>query len=123
MTALAGLLRHHGDAVEADLAHFYGVDLAQLWTGGLSLRRLSVLIANLPPGSATWAAEHGLPLGAVPGDLVLADIFEALTGQTHPLKPTPAAARSAATRHETLAARLRAQRLRVAQASRKEARV
>lgn len=40
--------------MEADLA-FRGVDLRDLWRpGGLSLRRLWVLIQALPPESLTW---------------------------------------------------------------------
>lgn len=95
---------------------FYGVDLAGLWTGELSLRRLSVFIANLPIDSAVWAVENGLPMGATPTDVLLADIFQAVTGQVHPLRPVSTAPSSAAkTRHESMAARLRAQRVRVAQ--------
>jgi hypothetical protein len=52
MIRLFGLLEQHGEAVEADLA-FRGIDLRGLWTGELTWRRLGVLVANLPPESAT----------------------------------------------------------------------
>jgi hypothetical protein len=46
-------LRDHPDAVEAALWIDGGqVDLLDLWRGTLTLRRLSILIAHLPPGNA-----------------------------------------------------------------------
>lgn len=80
------LLREASDAVEADLQRFYGVDLADYWRGGLSIRRLSVFLSNLPPDSAVhrrysstdgWQTEHFL----------LADLFHAFTGEAHPSRP------------------------------------
>lgn len=107
--------------MEADLQRFYGVDLAGLWTGALSIRRLSVYIANLPIDSAVWAVENGLPMGVTPTDVLLADIFQAVSGHPHPLRPAPAATGAVAkARHETTAVRLRAQRVRVAQQRGKE---
>jgi hypothetical protein len=55
--SLAGLLRQHGEAVEADLA-WRGVDLRDLWRPGgrLTWRRLGVLVRHLPPESATLTA-------------------------------------------------------------------
>jgi hypothetical protein len=52
---LAALIEQHGEAVEADLA-FRGIDLRDLWRGDLTWRRLAVLVAALPPESATKAA-------------------------------------------------------------------
>ncbi|MFI6052775.1 hypothetical protein ACIBCO_22170 [Streptomyces violascens] len=40
-------MREHSDALEADLLEFFSVDLLDLWTGRLSLRRLHVLISSL----------------------------------------------------------------------------
>ncbi|BCJ41677.1 hypothetical protein GCM10010168_53250 [Actinoplanes ianthinogenes] len=120
LIALAGLLRDHYDAVEADFQRFYGVDLGGLWRGELSLRRVSALVTNLPPESATWAAENGEALGASRADVLLADIFQAVTGQPHPLRPQPKD-RAAVEQHESTAARLRAQRARVAAQRPKEA--
>lgn len=42
--------------LEADLAREYRVDLLDVWRGRLSLRKLRVLIENLPPGSASLRA-------------------------------------------------------------------
>lgn len=38
----------YGDEVEADLRHFYGVDLLDLWRGTLSLRQLLMFIRKMP---------------------------------------------------------------------------
>lgn len=107
------MLRDHADAVEADLRRFYGVCLADLWRGALSLRELSVYIAHLPPGSAVWAAEHGVPFGTTPDLIVLTDIFHAVTGSPHPLAPPLAAQKRAAGLSDTVAA-LKAQQERLA---------
>ncbi|MFD9792344.1 hypothetical protein ACFWXK_15495 [Streptomyces sp. NPDC059070] len=40
-------MRDHSDALEADLLEVFSVDLLDLWTGRLSLRRLHVLISSL----------------------------------------------------------------------------
>lgn len=100
------------------MQRFYGVDLADLWRGGLSVRRLAVLIAGLPPESATSAAVAGRPAGWTVEALVVADVFHAVTGKPHPSRPGPSGAGStasaAAARHKDLAARLAAQRARLA---------
>ncbi len=56
---LARLLREHGEAIEADLARFYGVDLRDLWRGRLTWRRLLALIRGLPADSALARAQAG----------------------------------------------------------------
>lgn len=48
------MLCDHTAEVEADLQRYYRVDLRDLWTGRLTLRRLRVLLDGLPPESA-WA--------------------------------------------------------------------
>lgn len=45
------LLREFGDDLEADVQRYYGIDIADLWRGSLSLRRLYVLIERLPVDS------------------------------------------------------------------------
>jgi hypothetical protein len=53
---LVALLREHCEAVEYDLLQL-GLDLRDLWRpGGLSWRRLGVVIDHLPPESATKTA-------------------------------------------------------------------
>lgn len=54
------LLRRHGGAIKADLRREYGVDLLDLWRGGLCLEDVADWVAYLPPGSAVWR-EHGGP--------------------------------------------------------------
>jgi len=105
------LLREHSDAVEADLQRFYGVSLAEFWQGGMSLRRLYVLVSSLPPGSAVWAIQNGLPPGWSLTDVLLADVYHALTGQRHPAFPESVGESSDKT--SDLVARLKAQRARV----------
>ncbi|MFD9569735.1 hypothetical protein ACFWBI_07810 [Streptomyces sp. NPDC059982] len=41
------VVRDYSDALEADLLEVFGIDLLDLWTGRLSLRRLHVLITSL----------------------------------------------------------------------------
>lgn len=54
------LLGRHPEEVEADLASEYnGLDLVDLWRGGLSLRKAAALVAQLPPGSRVWQATGG----------------------------------------------------------------
>ena len=105
------MLRTHSDAIEADLQRFYGIDLGDLWRGGLSARRLSVLIAHLPPGSATWSVLHNIPAGWQLTDFLLADLYQAFTGKEHPSRPKPTVANGRTASH---VARLRAQRDRLA---------
>lgn len=96
--------------MEADLQHHYNVDLAGLWRGELSIRRLSVLIANLPPTSATalrYAPAPGWDIHAY----LLADLFKAFTGEDHPARPVAATT----SRYSELRARLAAQKARLAQ--------
>ncbi len=81
-----------------------------LWRGGLSVRRLSVLLAYMPAGSAVWAAENDLPYGWTLTDLLLTDLFHATAGTPHPARPKP---RSKRKDGRSLIDRLRAQRERL----------
>lgn len=53
----------------------------------MSLRRLYVLISNLPPESHVWAVENGVPYGWTPQVAITADVFHALAGEPHPATP------------------------------------
>ncbi|GEB46944.1 hypothetical protein MTE01_28890 [Microbacterium testaceum] len=97
--------------MEADLQRFHGVDLGALWRGELTIRRLSVLVFHLPPESAL--KRLGMPPSADGWDVnsfLLADLFAALTGKTHPGRPE---AQSRAERYRNLRTRLEAQRARL----------
>src|SRR5690606_41793808 len=62
LIALADLLIEHSETIEADLARFYPRDKDQLtewYAGRMSLRRLWVLVSNLPPDAATNEALAG----------------------------------------------------------------
>lgn len=54
--SLRGFLAEHAEAVEADLLSCYRIDLRDLWRGGLSYRRLWVLLKHLPADSWTQTA-------------------------------------------------------------------
>jgi hypothetical protein len=56
MVSLYRLVAAHHERLEADLQHHYRIDLRDLWRGGLSLRRLGVLVKGLPPESLTVSA-------------------------------------------------------------------
>ncbi|AZF93592.1 tail assembly chaperone [Gordonia phage Eyes] len=58
MIGLIALLEQRGDEIESDL-HDKGVDLVDLFRGRLSLRKVAVLIAFLPPTSALAIATNG----------------------------------------------------------------
>lgn len=77
--------------VEADLQRFYQVRLGDLWLGGLSLRRLSVLVAHLPPESATARHFSSIPEGWDTHAFLIADLYHGLTGNPHPARPQPKA--------------------------------
>ncbi len=104
--------------MESDLSRYHHVDLADLYRGELSLRRLSVLIAHLPPDSATVRASGNTPPGWGVGEYLLADLFHTLTGDPHPSRPKPAAD---AQRHTSLARLLKAQRARQEQRASEDA--
>lgn len=95
--------------MEADLQRFYGVDLADYWRGELSPRRLSVLVHQLPADSATsrhYANADGWDLHA----FLLADLFQAFTGELHPARPQP---QGPSSRYSQLRARLEEQKARL----------
>lgn len=46
------LLAERGEALEADLQRYYGLDLADMWRGKITPRKVAVLAIHLPPGAA-----------------------------------------------------------------------
>lgn len=96
----------------ADLSRYHGLRLHRrsLSSGEVSLPFLAACVEHLPPGSAVWAAEHDLPYGWSLSDVLLTDVFHALTGNAHPARAeitSAARARSAVSRLRAQAARLR----------------
>lgn len=61
------MIDQHGEELESDLIRFCnGTDLAWIWTGELSWRRLGVLVKFLPPESATKTAlRNETPLDSI----------------------------------------------------------
>ena len=90
------MLRDCADEVEADLARFYRIDLRDLWRGDLTLRRLGVLVAALPPESATMSTLAPQMTAEVSSDVVprqwsldqqlLANVFDAVVVLTWTLR-------------------------------------
>lgn len=68
--------------IEADLQRYYQVPLTGVWTGQLSLRRLRVLLEQLPPDSNTAYAVSGADAGPLRywsiGDALLGRIADEL---------------------------------------------
>ncbi|WP_198940488.1 hypothetical protein [Micromonospora sp. CB01531] len=91
--SLARLIRDHADAVEADLQRYYQIDLADLWRGRLTLRRLATLLRYLPIGAATLGTYGDPDAGWTRTDYLLTDVFHALTGKPHPARPAPPSTR------------------------------
>ncbi|WP_344069355.1 hypothetical protein [Streptomyces crystallinus] len=58
-------MRDHSDALEADLLEVFSIDLLDLWTGGLSLRRLHVLITSLLARQGTGALVAAIDESAI----------------------------------------------------------
>lgn len=98
--------------MEADLQHYYNIDIADLYVGKLSFRRLSVLLTYLPADSATWAVRNDIPHGWTLTDLLVTDLFQAFTGEVHPARPT-GKEQAESERAKQLAAQLLAQRERL----------
>ncbi|CCQ44311.1 putative uncharacterized protein [Pseudarthrobacter siccitolerans] len=94
--------------VEADLQRFYQVDLTAYWRGELSLRRLSVLIENLPPESSL-VRKFGGADGWTRLEFLVTDLFQAFTGEVHPARPKP----QVESRYSKLRAALEAQKARL----------
>jgi hypothetical protein len=46
------LCNQHGEALEADLQRYYQLDLADMYRGRVSVRKVSVLASHLPRGGA-----------------------------------------------------------------------
>lgn len=83
---LLRLLREHGEALEADLQHYYGLPLSGVLTGEITWRRLRSLINGLPVdsslGSVVDISESSGPATARPrwrhSDYILADVWDLL---------------------------------------------
>lgn len=80
--SLCCLIEEHGNAIEADLMRYYGIDLLDFYRGDISPRRVGVLVKQLPPESALSRALND---GQIPwGNLehLIADHW-ALTREIH----------------------------------------
>lgn len=82
------------------------MDLAELWRGGLSVRRLSVLISHLPEGSAVWSKRSDIPRGWTTQSWLMADLFQAMSGEAHPARPKPGSGNAEARKFNRTAALL-----------------
>jgi hypothetical protein len=71
-------LSEHHSAIEADLAHYYGADLLDLYRGTLSVRKLFALVSGLPQGSALHRALRGDAADWDTNDYLLAAVVDYL---------------------------------------------
>lgn len=78
MFALWYMLIEHGQALEADFARFYGIDLADLYRGWLGARKAAVLAVHLPAESAVMRREGG--------SAALTGVEQILMGTNHRLE-------------------------------------
>lgn len=60
--------------MEADLQRFYHLDLADMYRGRLTVRKICVLVMNLPRGAQTWLAFGGA--GAITAETESAWLIE-----------------------------------------------
>lgn len=81
--------------MEADFARFYGIDYRDRWRGGLTLRRVYVLVKHLPPESATAEIARDGDLHWSIEAHLLDDLRMVLSGdgkkpsKPHPSRPKP----------------------------------
>jgi hypothetical protein len=82
--------------VEADLSRYHRLDLRDYWTRRtrrgrrvLTFRGLLARVKHLPTDSAVGRVELDGSLITTPELLVLMEIWEALTGKPHHLRPQP----------------------------------
>ncbi|MEU8889209.1 hypothetical protein [Streptomyces sp. NPDC048442] len=68
----------HAEALEADLLRHYGLDLLDWHRGGLSSRRLAVLVKHLPRDSAVARELHGEAAEWEVTDHLLASVVDQL---------------------------------------------
>lgn len=68
--------------MEADLQRFYNIDYRRRFVGDLTIRRLLVLVDQLPPESAFKSAIEGR-VQISHTDSLLMDVWSALTGKQH----------------------------------------
>lgn len=88
--ALLRLLDHYEDDVASDLKRFWHVDYRDRWTGNLTLREIWTYIRRVEPTSCIARADNGGKHVWTEPDFILANIYQALTGQIYegrPLKP------------------------------------
>ncbi|MEU1526353.1 hypothetical protein ABZ413_29570 [Nocardia rhamnosiphila] len=90
---MLALLHRHQNAIERDLARVYGVRYSDRWRFDenghrrLTLREIWVFIEDLPPDSSLVKAMNEGKPGWGLSDHLTADLWHALTGKPHPLRP------------------------------------
>ena len=90
------LLDSWPEKVESDLNRFWNLDYRDRWRLNadgrrlLTLRQVYVRMQNLPTDSAVAIALNGGKLHRTGTEIVLMDVWEALTHQRHPARPMPA---------------------------------
>ncbi|MBF6289320.1 hypothetical protein [Nocardia cyriacigeorgica] len=100
LVELLRLLADRADEVEADLARHFGIRYTDRWRFDeqgqrrLTLREIWVRLRQLPDDSAIVIANNGGRRRWSDAEFLLADVFHALNGRMHPMRPKPKAATS-----------------------------
>jgi hypothetical protein len=76
MIGLLVFVREHGEAIEADLLRWYGLDLFDLGRPRLSMRRFRNLIGRLPRDAELWREMHGDVMAWGPVEHLVADLVD-----------------------------------------------
>lgn len=92
---LLSLIDEHEAKLESDLGRFWGLDYRDRWRFDcdgrrrLTLRMIYVRMSNAPATAAVVVALNGGKVLRTGTDLLVMDVFEALTGRAHPARPMP----------------------------------
>jgi len=112
LRGLLRLLREHPDAVESDLSRYHNIDYRDRrrfdpdGRRKLTLQMIAVRVRYLPPDSATARAEGSS--GRTDVEVLLMDLYGAMTGEQHPRYPKDSKAVDPEREKHLRAARIRA---------------
>lgn len=106
LTAFMVLFARWPRELEVDLQRFYGVDLADLYRGELSWRRVYALTAGLPIESLVRSQQADMP--TMTGmEARVVELWESQVGKEHPVRELMGARAKAVDRAEREAAKER----------------
>lgn len=89
------MLDEHEEEVEGDLSEYFGIRYTDRWRFDadgrrrLTLREILVRLQFLPPGARVVRHYNGGRARWTDEEILLSDVFHALTGKPHPARPAP----------------------------------